>query len=185
VLTREEIERIEDVTPIERDKLIVRLLADTGIREDELVKLGVGDIVEVNRGNYLRIQGKGSRERLVPIPRLAPRLRVYARHSRPSDIDSDRLFVGLRRRAHGDFEPLTGRGVRGIIQKLGKQAGIEKRVYPHLLRHSFATWSLQKGMNPVQLMRIMGHSSLTMITNVYAHLSPSDAYDALLRVLSA
>jgi integrase/recombinase XerD len=66
---------------------------------------------------------------------------------------------------------------------LGQVANIEKRVYPHLLRHSFATWQLSRGMNPIQLAQILGHSSLNMIQAVYSHLSPGDAYEAMLRTL--
>ena len=70
-----------------------------------------------------------------------------------------------------------------MIRNLGEAAGVRKRVYPHLLRHSFATWQLSRGMNPIQLAQILGHSSLAMIQNVYSHLSPSDAYEAMLRAL--
>jgi len=62
----------------------------------------------------------------------------------------------------------------------GTNDGIKKRVYPHLFRHSFATWALGQGMNPVQLKDILGHSTLAMITNVYSHLAPEDAYAALM-----
>jgi len=55
--------------------------------------------------------------------------------------------------------------------------------YPHLLRHSFATWSLRGGMGTLQLMQIMGHTSPDMITNVYRHLAPQDSYDATLKLL--
>jgi integrase len=58
----------------------------------------------------------------------------------------------------------------------------KKRVYPRVLRHSYATWALARGMNPIQLAQILGHSSLAMIQNVYSHLSPSDAYEAMLRL---
>ncbi len=61
-----------------------------------------------------------------------------------------------------------------MISTVAKVAGIRKRVYPHLFRHSFATWALSQGMNPVQLKDILGHSSLAMITNVYGHLAPED-----------
>src|SRR5215472_12487066 len=67
VLSREEIQRIEDVAETERDKLIVRLLADTGIRVGELVKLRTSHFVERDRNLYLRIRGKGARERLAPL----------------------------------------------------------------------------------------------------------------------
>jgi integrase/recombinase XerD len=70
-----------------------------------------------------------------------------------------------------------------MIRNLGQVANIEKRVYPHLLRHSFATWQLSRSMNPVQLAQILGHSSLNMIQAVYSHLSPGDAYEAMLRTL--
>lgn len=68
-----------------------------------------------------------------------------------------------------------------MIRNAAEKAGITKRVYPHVLRHSFATWQLSRGMNPVQLAEILGHSSLTMIHAVYSHLSPVDAYEAMLR----
>jgi integrase/recombinase XerD len=70
-----------------------------------------------------------------------------------------------------------------MISTLAKLAGIRKRVYPHLFRHSFATLALSRGMNPVQLKEILGHSSLDMITNVYSHLAPEDAYAALMAVM--
>ena len=60
---------------------------------------------------------------------------------------------------------------------------IRRPVYPHLLRHGFATWSLRGGMGTLQLMQIMGHTSPDMITNVYRHLAPQDSYDATLKLL--
>jgi integrase len=57
-------------------------------------------------------------------------------------------------------------------------------VYPHLLRHSFATWVLTRGMNPVMLAHILGHTSLAMIQNVYSHLTPTDACEAMVRALA-
>jgi len=74
--------------------------------------------------------------------------------------------------------------VAQLLRTAAWNAGIEKRVYPHLLRHSFATWQLSRGMNPIQLAQILGHSSLAMIQTVYAHLSPQDAHAALLKTLT-
>ena len=62
--------------------------------------------------------------------------------------------------------------------------GLRKRVYPHLMRHTFATWAPTRGMNPLTMAQILGHNSLAMIQNVYAHLTPSDSYEALLKALS-
>ncbi len=185
VLSREEIDRMEDAGLNERDKLIVRLLADTGIRVGELIALSRGDVFERDRNWFLKIHGKGQRDRVVPLPRLAPRLRRYIDKYRPRDARSDHVFVSLRRRPDGEYEPITASGAQQLVRTLAVQAGIKKRVYPHLLRHSFATWQLQRGTNPITLANILGHSSLAMIQNVYAHLSPSDAYEAMAQALLA
>lgn len=183
VLSREQIQTMEDAAISERDKLIVRILADTGIRVGELVGLRVGDLVERDRSVYLKVRGKGSRERLVPVPRLHGRLRRYADRGRPKGTASDRLFLSLRRGAGGDFEPISAHAVEQMIRYLGEKAEVGKRVYPHLLRHSAATWMLQRNMNPMLVAKVLGHSSLAMIQNVYAHLTPDDAYDALYKAL--
>ena len=185
VLSREEVQAMEDAAQTERDKIIIRTLADTGIRVGELVALRPPDLQVQGRNQYLKIRGKGSRERLVPLPpALYRRLRRYADRSRPDDTNSDRLFLALRRSPLGTFDALTTSGVSQLLRALAVTAGIKKRVHPHLLRHSFATWALTRGMNPLTLAQILGHSSLVMIQNVYAHLTPADSYDALLKVLA-
>jgi integrase/recombinase XerD len=186
VLSREEIQAMEDAAQTERDKVIVRLLADTGLRVGELVGLKVSDIIERpgTRGSYyLKVTGKGARDRLVPIPGLYRRLRRLADKGRPSGANTDRLFVSRRRRPGGDYEPLDTSGVQQMVRLLAAEAGIEKRVYPHLLRHSYATWALTKGINPIMLADVLGHNSLTMIQQVYAHLAPQDAYAAMAKAL--
>jgi site-specific recombinase XerD len=161
-------------------------LADTGIRVGELAGLRPPDLIVQGRNQYLKVQGKGARERLVPVPPgLFRRLQRYADRSRPKDTHSDRLFLSLRRSTNGDYEPLTASGVGQLLKVLTEVAGVKKRVYPHLMRHSFATWTLTRGINPLTLAQILGHSSLAMIQNVYAHLTPSDSYDALLKVFSS
>jgi integrase/recombinase XerD len=182
VLSREEIQRMEHAARTERDKLIIRLLADTGLRVGELLGLRANDLVEQNRNYYLHVRGKGAIDRLVPAPKVYRRLRIYIERGRPKDAVSSRVFLSHRRRPNGgDYEPLTTSGVDQMIRNVAETAGIAKRVYPHLLRHSFATWQLSRGMNPIQLAQILGHSSLTMIQAVYSHLSPVDAYEAVLR----
>ncbi len=184
VLTREEIRAMEDAAATERDKLIVRTLADTGVRVGELIGLRTADLVAQGRAYYIKVEGKGSRQRLVPVPRLYQRLQRFAQRGRPRDIRTDRLFVSLRRRAGGDYEPLTSSGVAQMVRNLAETAGVKKRVYPHVFRHSFVTYELTKGMNPVQLAQIVGHTSLAMIQQVYAHLSPQDSYEAMLKTLT-
>jgi site-specific recombinase XerD len=174
VLSRDEIQALEDVAVAERDKLIVRILGDTGIRVGELVNLTTSDLINRDRNLYLRVGGKTG-ERLVPIPRLSRRLQKYVDRGRPREVASNRIFISLKRRPGGDYGPLTPSGVEQLLQDLRQRAGISKRVYPHLLRHSYATWALSRGMNPIMLAHILGHTSLAMIQNVYAHLTPRDA----------
>jgi integrase/recombinase XerD len=170
----------------ERDKLAIRVLADTGMRAGELLGLELGDVRTQGRDHYLKVRGKGSRERLVPIPPgLYLRLERYLARSRPKDTRSQKSFLGLRRRPNGDYEPLTPSGLQQMVRIAAAQAGISKRVHPHLLRHSYATWALQRNMNPIVLARILGHSSLEMINAVYSHLSASDTHEAMMRLLSA
>jgi integrase/recombinase XerD len=185
VLSREELQSLEDKAPTERDKLIIRILADTGLRVGELCGLRVNDLIKMDRRPYLKVWGKGSRERLVPLPRLQERLQKYVQRSRPQDSHSDRVFLSLRRRPGGGYEPLTPSGVGQLLDTAAERAGITKRVYPHLLRHSFATWQLQRGTSTIALKDVLGHSSLAMIANVYSHLSPQDAYEAIAKSLIA
>lgn len=184
VLSRDDIQRLEDAAATERDKLIVRVLADTGIRVSELTGLRTTDIQDETRRVFLRVRGKGDKERMVPmLPALGRRVRRYAQKGRPFDTSSDRIFLSLRRRPGGDYEPLTRSGVDQMLRALAERAQMTKRVHAHVFRHSFATYSLTRGMNPVQLAQIMGHSSLAMIQSVYSHLSSQDAYEALLKAL--
>jgi site-specific recombinase XerD len=186
VLSRDEIQRMEDAADTERDKLIVRVLADTGVRVGELLSLRVDSLRRHGREHYLRVFGKGGKERDVPISSaVETRLRRYAERTRPSEAGTDRLFLTLRRRPDGDYAPLTARGVELLIRGLGEQAAIGKRVYPHLLRHSFATWWLRRGGSPLSLKDTLGHESLEMISGVYSHLTPADRHDEFMRLLRA
>jgi len=185
VLSRDEIARVENVAKSERDKLIVRVLADTGIRLGELLSLRVEDLREPKRNEFvLRVRGKGAKERLVPVtPALFRRLRRYLAGRQAEGRDS--VFVALRKGPDGRYAPIAKSGVEQAIRLLGKEAGLEKRVHPHLFRHSMATEWLRRGGNIISLQRILGHADLGMITSVYSHLSTSDDYEAMLSVLVA
>jgi integrase/recombinase XerD len=187
VLSRDEIARLEAAATNDRDRLIVRTLADTGMRAAELCCLRVDDITRHERGALLKVNGKGEggKQRLVPIrPELARRLDRFAR-GRPVNAHTNHLFRSLRRNRDGEYQPVTPSGVLQMLHELADRAGITKRVYSHLLRHSFATEALRRGMNPIQLAQILGHSGLQMIDQVYSHLTATDAYDAMLRMLAS
>jgi site-specific recombinase XerD len=183
-LTRDEIDLMERVVDSERDKLIIRIFGDCGLRLDELTQLTPSQIVRSGRQAHLRVLGKGDRVRDVPIPPQL--LRRLERHidGRPIDRSTDRLFLSSRRGQLGRFEPLTRSGVYQVIRDAVARARITKRVHPHLLRHSWMTEMLRQGMNPVQLSIIAG-ASLQVIQQHYTHLTKDDAYDAMMRILSA
>jgi integrase/recombinase XerD len=185
VLSRDEIDRLELAAPTERDKLIIRILADTGIRVGELCSLEPASIISSSdRRDFLKILGKGSKERLVPIaPQLARRLEGYQR-VRPADARGNRIFLAARRDAFGVYAPLTTSGVLQLLRSAADRAGITRRVHPHLLRHSFAAEALRRGMNPVQLAQLLGHSGLRMIEQVYAHINATDGFDAVMRIVT-
>jgi len=184
VLTWEEIDALESVVPTERDKLIVRIFADCGLRLDELTQLGPQNIIRSGRQAYLRVLGKRSRVRDVPVPPQL--LRRIERHlaGRPTDRTADRMFLALRRGPTGDYEPMSPHGVHQVVKDASARAHLSKRVYPHLLRHSWMTEMLRQGMSPIQLSIIAG-ASMQVIAEHYTHLTKGDAYDAMLLALTA
>jgi len=185
VLDRQEIAQLEAAAPTERDRIIIRILGDCGLRAEELCSLRVDDVVRHDRQAYLHVFGKRGLERLVPVsPSLLRRIERYIRDVRRADDRQQRLFTSLRRGRSGDYEPLTRSGILQLIRHATERAEITKRVHTHLLRHSFITNALRAGMNPMIVARIAGHTSLRMLDQVYSHLNTNDTYEAMLRMLT-
>lgn len=112
---------MEEAAKTERDALIVRLLADTGIRVGELVGLRIADLDRQPQAAFIKVRGKGGKDRKVPIsPALQRRLAVYIERKRPRESASDRLFLSLKRRPGGDYAPLTTSGVDQLIRNLAQ-----------------------------------------------------------------
>ena len=145
-LSRGEIKALEDGAERERDKLVIRILGDTGMRISELLGMPL-DAVQEKPGRrwFLKVLGKGDKERLVPIqPGLATRLERYIRRTR-KDAPQDLIFLGNRRSAKtGCYEPFTPSGAEQMIHDLGLMV-LNRRVYPHLFRHSFITECARAG----------------------------------------
>ncbi len=184
VLARDEIDMLEKAMPTERDRLIIRIFGDCGLRLDELTKLTPQSIIRTNRQAFLRVLGKRSRIRDVPIPPAL--LRRLERHvdERPLERSEDRIFLSLRRGPTGDYDPMTTHGVHQVVKDAAARARLGKRVHPHLLRHSWMTEMIRNGMSPIQLSIIAG-ASMQVIQEHYTHLTKDDAYDAMIRVLTA
>jgi integrase len=183
VLSREEIDRMERAVPNERDKLIIRVLGDCGLRLNELAHLTPADVVRSSgRQAFLRVLGKGSRVRDVPVPPLLLRRLERLIDARPDDRSGDRIFLTLRRGPSGEFDPLLSTGVHQVVTDAGLRARLPQRVHAHLLRHSWMTEMLRQGMNPFQLSIIAG-ASLPVIMEHYTHLTKNDAYDSMIAAL--
>ena len=156
VLSRQDIRALEDAAPTERDKLIVRILADTGVRLGELL---TADSLrqEPDRKWYLKVRGKGDKERMVPIqPRLATRIDRYARRTR-KESPSGTLFLGNRRSLKtGEYEPLTASEAAHLIRDLGQDV-LKRRVHP---TSSAAPSSLSSGTRGTGSSRVKCHSGV-------------------------
>jgi integrase/recombinase XerD len=149
-----------------RDRALLELMYACGLRASEAVCLEVSDIDFDER--MLRARGKGSKERLVPIGRQAlVAVRIYCASGRPALLGGrapSRLFLNSRGTG------LTRQGLYKIIQGHARKAGLEHKMSPHTLRHSFATHLLAGGCDLRSLQEMLGHADLAT-TQVYTHLS--------------
>ena len=173
VLTTDEVDRLEasiDLSKWEghRNRAIIEVLFSCGLRVSELVNLKLSDLYIDEE--YVRVMGKGSKERLVPISRKAiEELRnwFYDRNLmkiKPGEED----FVFLNRRgAH-----LTRTMILIMIKSQAKEAGIQKTISPHTLRHSFATALLEGGADLRFIQALLGHEDIGT-TEIYTHIDTS------------
>lgn len=175
-----------------RDHLIIGLLWETAVRVGELSMVRLGDIVKTSAERNLRINpkeegggSKGIHGRWVPLPTMYAELRRYIDHHRPESA-SDRIILQAKRNERtGMYEPLGEEGIQNIVQWVAREAGIGRRVHPHLFRHSAATYWLEppREMNPMMVAEILGHADLKQLYKTYGHLSSLSRFTALRRVL--
>ena len=155
-----------------RDKAILECLYGTGMRVSELTDLEK-DRLYFEIG-FIRVIGKGSKERLVPVGEFAQEaLEHYIEYARPlffkpekADKAKNKVFLNQRGGA------LTRMSVWNIVQKAARDADIKKNVYPHIFRHSFATHLLEGGADLRAVQEMLGHSSI-LTTEIYTHVDRS------------
>lgn len=148
-----------------RDRAMLEMLYGSGLRVSELVNLRA-DQVDWEE-NFLRITGKGNKTRYVPLGGVAAKaLRSYLAHARSRLLRNGRradvLFLSNR------GERLTRDRVRQIIKERARAAGLPENVYPHIMRHSFATHLLENGADLRVIQDMLGHASLST-TQIYTH----------------
>ena len=148
-----------------RDYAIMLTLVDTAIRVSELAGMTV-NAVDFDQG-YLRVMGKGSKERYVPIgAKVTKALLKYKVKHRPEPTGTDRFWLTV------DGNPLDIGRIEKVIRQYGKEAGLS-RCYPHKLRHTSSVLYLRNGGDPFSLQKKLGHSSLQM-TRHYSNIADSD-----------
>ncbi len=148
----------------QRDRVMLELLYATGLRVSELISIQTAQ-VNFDVG-YLRVTGKGAKQRIVPMGEVARRLlQQYVDQVRPSLLKR-RLsrFIFVTRRGG----PLTRQGFWKALRQRASQAGIAKRISPHVLRHSFATHLLEGGADLRSVQAMLGHANIAT-TQIYTH----------------
>ncbi len=173
VLSLQEVERLleqPDLKTLEgyRDRTMLEVLYATGMRVSELLQLPLQNVDL--RQQLVRVLGKGSKERLVPLGSIAVSfLRNYLEVVRPQLLRQQNgtvntVFVNLWGR------PMTRQRFVQIISGYGRQAGIRKTITPHILRHSFATHLLDNGTDLRVVQELLGHADIST-TQIYTHLT--------------
>jgi len=174
-LTREEIERLLEAPNLsksvgQRNRALLELLYASGMRVSELVSLNIGHFDLDSR--EVRVRGKGAKERIVLMGKpAAGALDAYLKQGR-LELLGDRKNQALFLNRYG--ERLTERMVQKILDKYAAKVGIEKKVHPHTLRHTFATHLLDGGADLRVVQELLGHANLSS-TQIYTHVTKSQA----------
>lgn len=170
ILSTEEIDRIiaaADAPTAKglRDSAMLEVLYSCGLRVSELTSLRLSDLF-FGEG-YIRVIGKGDKQRLVPVSAVArDRIQLYLERREPARSGEETVFLNNR------GTQLTRVMVFTIIRRAAERAGIEKRISPHTFRHSFATHLLEGGASIRQVQEMLGHESI-LTTEIYTHLDDS------------
>lgn len=182
VLSVEEIDAIEEVIDLsqqegQRNKAIIETLFSCGLRVSELIGLKISDLFLDEM--FIKVEGKGSKQRLVPISEKAVHeLQLYFQGRNLLAIPpeyQDYVFVSFRRK-----KPLTRVMVFLMIKDLVARAGVKKTVSPHTFRHSFATSLLEGGANLRAIQAMLGHESIAT-TQIYTHIDTSRLREEILQ----
>jgi site-specific recombinase XerD len=173
VLSQEEVTRLIEAAPNRLYRTMLMLLYATGVRRTEASRLKVSDIDSQRRVIHIR-EGKGLRDRDVPLtPKLLEALREYWRWKKP------RVYLFPSKMGDRNAEqPISDKTVWNVCRAAATRAGIQKKIGPHTLRHSFATHLLEAGADLRTIQLLMGHERLEH-TTLYLHLSQRHLHAAV------
>jgi len=164
VLTKDEIRRMFDFASTKKSRLMLWLIYACGFRVSEIINLKMFDLKFDEKIGYVR-QAKGKKDRMFNIPDfLMKKLKIH--HENQQKQGEQYLFTGPNGK-------LTDRNIQKIVKKTAKKAGINKKVSPHTLRHSFATHLLENGTDIRKIQELLGHADLST-TQIYTHVSTEE-----------
>lgn len=168
VLSRDEMKAMIKATRLLKHRLIVSLLYGCGLRCGEVRSILLKD-ADLDRGMLLVRQGKGNKDRYVPLGKLLVRgIHSFIEAEKPQMY----LFTGNPHNTEETETCFSQKGVQWIVKMLSKKAGILKDVYPHTLRHTYATHLLEDGLDIVSIKNLLGHSHIET-TMIYLHVAQS------------
>lgn len=176
VLSNQEVEALLDFDGTDsldlRNKAMLETLYATGLRITELLSLKVNDLHLLM--GFVRIIGKGGKERIVPLGQHAKNsIEEYVEHARPELIkqnNTDALFLNHR------GKPMTRQGFWKILKIIARERGIKAELTPHTLRHSFASHLLENGADLRAVQEMLGHADIST-TQIYTHVSKTRMKD--------
>jgi len=169
-LTANEVQALIEATEDPLSKLVFQTLYYTGMRVSECSKLAATDVDAINWEILVR-NGKGSKDRKIPInEKLRPLLMEYVKNSR-LNLGTDNFFCTKS----GGISPSY---INRMLKVSAKEAGINKHVTAHILRHSFASNLLKNGVDILKIQKLMGHSSIKT-TSIYTHTNMVDLGQAV------
>jgi len=173
LLTDEDIEKLARAATNPRDRAIVLMLAESGVRAGELLSLRVGDVRFDQYGAIVTVHGKTG-DRAVRLVASAPSLANWLEHHPRKDNPDAPVWVGTK-------GVLTYPGLHKIISRLARRAGIKKRVHPHGFRHTAAT-RLARLLTEAEMKQYFGWVQSSQMAGIYVHLASRDVDKALLRI---
>ena len=163
-----------------RNKAILAIMANMGLRVSEVVNLKPGDL-NLTKRKLRVVNGKGGVDRDLIIPEYTAEILREWKKSKPKN--SRHFFTTIKDKSGGQFASSKGsqlsvRYIQFMVKRYGERAGINKDITPHTLRHTFATGFIRQGQNVMRLKKILGHSDIST-TQIYVTLANKDIEEAM------
>ena len=170
----EELERTKGKTVLwrkrvfaaKRDRILTKLLVSTGLRISEALGIRIRDIDFVDKSIQILGKGKKYRQVFYDLEEVEEEFIQYVEEWKKLSLEHEYLFVSIK-----SYIKLTSRGFQVLLKKYLQQAGLRLSITPHVLRHTFATITLEKGANIKAVSQLLGHSNCEITIDLYTHLS--------------